>query len=117
VQGTPGAELHPRLDTSKIDEVVRKGTDPQTDGYSGFAGTDLAERLRTLGATRVYVAGLATDYCVRATVIEALQHGFDTVVLTDAIRAVDVKPGDGASAVKDMEQAGATLIAADRLNS
>lgn len=117
VQGTPGAELHPELDTSGIDEIVRKGTDLDTDGYSGFAGTDLAERLRDRGVRRVFVTGLATDYCVQATAIEAAGHGFDVVVLTDAIRAVDVDAGDGDRALANMREAGATLVTSDRLDS
>jgi nicotinamidase/pyrazinamidase len=117
VQGTTGAELHPELDTGAIDEIVQKGTDPDTDGYSGFAGTDLADRLRKRGVKIVVVTGLATDYCVRATAIEAIEHGFDVVVLSDAIRAVDVQLGDGAGAVEEMEQAGAAITTSERLNS
>jgi nicotinamidase/pyrazinamidase len=117
VQGTPGAELHPSLDTSGIEEVVQKGVDPETDGYSGFAGTDLANRLRRLGVRRVVVTGLATDYCVRATAVEAIEHGFEAAVVTDAIRAVDVEPGDGDKAVAEMQEAGAALIAAEQIHS
>jgi nicotinamidase/pyrazinamidase len=117
VQGTPGAEFHPALDMPRVDEIVRKGTDPATDGYSGFAGTALADRLRARGIERVVVTGLATDYCVRATIVEAIEHGFDAVVLTDAVRAVDVAPGDGDEALEDMSRAGATLVASDGLNS
>jgi nicotinamidase-related amidase len=117
VEGTPGADFHPALDISRADEIVRKGTDPATDGYSGFAGTDLADRLRARGVERVVVTGLATDYCVRATTVEAIEHGFNAVVLTDGIRAVDVAPGDGDAALEEMTEAGATLITADRLNS
>jgi nicotinamidase/pyrazinamidase len=117
VQGTPGADFHPALDIAKADEIVQKGTDPATDGYSGFAGTDLADRLRARGVERVVVTGLATDYCVRATTVEAIEHGFDAVVLTDGIRAVDVASGDGDAALEEMTEAGATLITADRLNS
>jgi nicotinamidase/pyrazinamidase len=117
VQGTPGADFHPKLDTSEFDEVIRKGTDLATDGYSGFAGTDLADRLWARGASRVFIAGLATDYCVRATALEAIGNGFETVVVTDAVRAVEVNPGDGAKALDEMAAAGATLVTADRLNS
>lgn len=117
VQGTTGAEFHHALDTDAIDEVVQKGTDLATDGYSGFAGTDLAERLRKAGASRVFITGLATDYCVRATAIEAVENGFDAVVLTDAIRAVDVRAGDGDRAVAEMQTAGAATTTSDRLNS
>lgn len=117
VQGTTGAEFHPGLDTDSIDEFVQKGTNLATDGYSGFAGTDLAERLGKTGATRVFVTGLATDYCVRATAIEAVANGFRAVVVTDAIRAVDVQPGDGDRAVAEMQNTGATTTTSDQLNS
>lgn len=117
VQGTKGAEFHPELDVSKADEVVQKGTDIETDGYSGFAGTDLADRLRARGVRRVVVAGLATDYCVRATTIEAIEHGFDAAVVSDAVRAVNVQPGDGDAALQEMERTGATLVASDEIDS
>lgn len=117
VQGTSGAELHPSLDRTKVDQVVQKGTDPQTDGYSGFAGTDLADRLRQLGVKRVVVTGLATDYCVRATALEAIENGFETAAVTDAIRAVDVAPGDGDGAIADMREAGATLLTEEQIHS
>jgi nicotinamidase/pyrazinamidase len=117
VQGTTGAEFHPALDLDGIEEIVRKGTDLATDGYSGFAGTDLADRLRRRGVERVVVTGLATDYCVRATAVEAIEHGFGTVVVTDAIRAVDVTPGDGAAALEAMESAGAALVTSSELHS
>jgi nicotinamidase/pyrazinamidase len=117
VEGTPGAEFHPDLDTSRFDEIIRKGTDVATDGYSGFAGTDLADRLWARGVDRVFVTGLATDYCVRATTLEAIENGFEAVVVTDAIRAVDVKPGDGAAATDAMESAGADLVSAEQIHS
>ncbi len=117
VQGTAGAALHPDLNEGSLDEIVQKGTDLATDGYSGFAGTDLAERLRDRGIRRVFVTGLATDYCVRATAIEATEHGFDVVVLADAIRAVDVNAGDGERALAEMERSGATLLTSDGLDS
>ena len=116
VQGTQGAEFHPKLDTSRFDEVIQKGTEPDTDGYSGFAGTDLADRLWARGTTRVVVAGLATDYCVRETALEAIADGFTVVVVTDAVRAVDVHAQDGAKALEAMAQAGATLATADEID-
>lgn len=117
VQGTKGAELHPDLDVTEIDGVVQKGTDPATDGYSGFAGTDLADRLRERGVERVFVTGLATDYCVRSTAIEAVANGFETILVTDAIRAVDVEPGDGARALDEMVSAGVATATSDELDS
>ena len=115
LQGTPGAEFHPGLDTGPVQDVVRKGTNPELDGYSGFAGTDLADRLGRRGVQRVFVAGLATDYCVKATAIEAIGHGFEAYVLTDAIRPVEVQAGDGERALGAMAEAGAKLITSDAL--
>ncbi len=109
IQGTPGAEFHPALDRSRVQEVVQKGTDVNLDGYSGFAGTDLAQRLRDRGIRRVFIGGLATDYCVKATAIESVAAGFDTYVLTDAIRPVELQPGDGARALQAMRDAGVHL--------
>src|SRR5919106_4940538 len=114
VQGTWGAELHPDLQV--IGEVVRKGTGGE-DGYSGFTVRDpasgeerrtpLEEMLRSRGITTVVIAGLATDYCVRETAIDAATKGFATTVLANAIRAVDLEPGDGDKAIEDMIEAGA----------
>lgn len=106
---TRGAQFSTRLASEQIDDVVSKGTDPKTDGYSGFAATDLSERLRAHGVDRVFIAGLATDYCVRATALDALASGFRVVVLTDAIAAIDAKPGDEQRALDDMRSAGAEL--------
>lgn len=109
LQNSPGAEFSPKLKTQHVDAVISKGIDPQTQGYSGFDGTDLAQQLHRDKVKRVFVAGLATDYCVRATAIEARQHGFDVVVLTDAIAAVNVKPDDERKALDDMKGAGVRL--------
>jgi nicotinamidase/pyrazinamidase len=113
--GTPGAEFHPKLRSAAIQETFRKGTDPELDGYSGFAGTNLAESLRQRGVRRVFVCGLATDYCVKATAIEAVQNGFETYVLKDAIRPVELQPGDGERALAEMSRAGAQLITSTSL--
>ncbi|TXF12232.1 isochorismatase family protein [Pelomicrobium methylotrophicum] len=110
VAGTPGAAFAPslRLPTSTI--VISKATTPERDAYSGFQGTELADLLRRRGVKRVVVGGLATDYCVLNTVKDALAHGFQVLLLTDAIRAVDVKPGDGDAARAEMERRGAVPI-------
>jgi nicotinamidase/pyrazinamidase len=110
VQGTHGAELHASLDRSHIEAVVRKGTDPVVDAYSGFLDSDLEKQLNALGTRRVYVGGLATDYCVKHTVLDALRLGFATFVVTDACRAVDVAAGDGDAALAEVRSAGATLL-------
>ncbi|HVA36523.1 MAG TPA: nicotinamidase [Candidatus Dormibacteraeota bacterium] len=117
LQGTPGAEFSPLLDRTEIDEVISKGVDPQTDGYSAFAGTDLAERLRRHGVRRLFVCGLATDYCVKATALEGLGHGFEVLVVTDAIAAVKVKPEDEAAALEEMRRAGVRFVTSDRIRS
>jgi nicotinamidase/pyrazinamidase len=114
VQGTPGAEFHPRLVLPPSTEVVSKGQDPEADAYSAFQGTTadgtaFAAALRRRGVRRLFVGGLATDYCVKATALDALQQGFDVVVLEDAVRAVDVAPGDGERALAALRAAGARM--------
>jgi nicotinamidase/pyrazinamidase len=109
VQDTEGAELHPELDTEAIDVVVDKGQDPGTDGYSGFDGTRLAELLRERGVDRVTLVGLATDYCVKNTALEALQEGFTVIVDSTAVRGVDREPGDSERALAEMRAAGASI--------
>ncbi len=109
VQGTSGAELHPALERDRIDVVVDKGQDPQTEGYSGFEGTDLAAVLRERGIDRVTVVGLATDYCVKNTALDALREGFEVAVDAEAVRGVDVNPGDSERALEEMREAGAAV--------
>jgi nicotinamidase/pyrazinamidase len=110
VQGSHGAELHPELDLPDGHEIIKKGSDPAVDAYSGFLDSDLEAQLKTSGVTRVFVGGLATDYCVLNTVLDARQLGFETYLLSDAIGAVDVEPGDGDRAIEQMLDAGATAI-------
>lgn len=107
VQETDGAALSARLRLPPGTPVVSKGTAVEVDAYSGFAGTDLDERLRAAGVERVFVGGLATDYCVLNTVRDALELGYTTHVLLDAIRAVDVKVGDGDRAIAEILEKGA----------
>ena len=109
VQDTGGAQLHPDLDAAAVDVIVDKGQDPGTDGYSGFDGTNLAELLRERGIDQVTVVGLATDYCVKHTALEALQAGFAVTVDTTAVRGVDVEPGDSERALEQVRAAGAVL--------
>lgn len=90
--------------------VITKADQPDRDAYSGFGGTDLAERLRAAGVRRLFIGGLATDYCVLNTVRDALSEGFEVLLLTDAVRAVDVQPGDGDRAVADMRTRGARPV-------
>ncbi|HLQ60463.1 MAG TPA: nicotinamidase [Candidatus Acidoferrales bacterium] len=112
VRGTRGAEFHSALDESLVQHVVSKATEPASEAYSAFAGTGLTGWLRDRGVRRLYVAGLATDYCVRQSVLDALQEGFEVVVLEDAIGAVNVKPDDGRRALAEMRAAGARLATA-----
>jgi nicotinamidase/pyrazinamidase len=115
VQGTPGAELHPAMDEVDVDFMVDVGREREDEGYSGFEKSDLAEQLRRRGIERVAVCGLATDYCVRASAIDACREGFDVTVVDDAIRAVDVEPGDGERAIEEMKEAGAKIASSERL--
>ena len=110
VAGTPGAAFAPGLELSADAVIISKGAQEQADAYSAFEGTDLALRLRAIGIKRLLIGGLATDYCVRATVRDALGEGFDVLLLQDAIRAVNVKPGDGERAEREMQDAGATPV-------
>jgi nicotinamidase/pyrazinamidase len=114
VQGTRGAEFHPDLAPPAEAVIVSKGMDPDQDAYSAFQAQDRSARpfpavLAERGVQRLYVGGLATDYCVRATVVDALRGGFEVVVLGDAIAAVDLEPGDGGRAIDEMQGAGARL--------
>jgi nicotinamidase/pyrazinamidase len=107
VAGTPGAAFAPGLELPADAVIISKATQEDADAYSAFEDTDLALRLRGIGAKRLLVGGLATDYCVGATVRDALREGFDVLLLEDAIRAVNVKPGDGERAEREMHGAGA----------
>ena len=109
VQGTRGAELHPALDTEPLDAIVDKGQDPGTEGYSAFDATSLAETLRARGVDAVTVVGLATDYCVKNTALDALREGFAVRVDRAGIRGVDVRPGDSERALEELAAAGATV--------
>ncbi|MGA2034813.1 MAG: bifunctional nicotinamidase/pyrazinamidase [Thermoguttaceae bacterium] len=115
VQNTPGAELHPGLDRRRIARVFRKGTDPTIDSYSGFfdngrrSSTGLDEYLKRLGVTDVYVCGLTTDYCVKATALDAAGLGFQTHLLEDACRGVELRPGDIRQAIEQMRAQGVML--------
>jgi nicotinamidase-related amidase len=111
--GTPGAEFHPALDQAPIRQVFSKGDDARREAYSAFDGTGLTEWLRNHGVRRLLVCGLATDYCVRASVLDALADGFEVAVLEDGIGAVEVQRGDGERALAEMRQAGATVTRSD----
>ncbi len=110
VQETGGAAFHPQLALPESTTIISKAQTPSEEAYSGFMNTDLAERLRVQGVERVYVGGLATDYCVKETVLDALKEGFDTYFLADASRGVNVNAGDSAAAEQAMEAAGAKSV-------
>lgn len=116
VQGTDGAMLEASIAALPLAGVVTKGEDPTVDSYSGFFdnGRRRETRLRKLlierEITRLVVMGLATDYCVRATVLDALELGFKVDVLVRGCRAVNIQPDDGDKALEEMQQAGARLI-------
>lgn len=107
VQGSHGAEFVAGLCVPPGALLVSKGSDPRVEAYSGFKGTALEDELRARNVRRLFIGGLATDYCILNTVHDAIDAGFAAVVLTDGIRAVDVHRGDGARAVDEMRRAGA----------
>ncbi len=111
VADSPGAQFAENLELPDDVSIVHKGTDIDKEAYSGFQSTDLAEQLHAHGVKRVFVGGLATDYCVLNTVIDALTKGFNVVLLTHAIRAVDLDPGDGNRAILSMRERGAKMHA------
>ena len=110
VAASAGAEFAQTLHVPRDAQVLSKGTDIGGPGYSAFEGGTLATTLRSAGVTRVWVGGLATDYCVRATVLDAISERFTVYLLVDAIRAVDAQPGDGARAVDEMCARGAIIV-------
>lgn len=121
VQGTPGAELAPGLDTSRVQCVFRKGTDPRIDSYSALfdnahrRSTGLGDSLRIRGVEAVYLVGLATDYCVKYSALDAAELGFRTFVVEDGCRGIDLEPGDVERALDEMRKAGVTVLRSDEL--
>ena len=109
VADTEGAQLHPALDRSRVDVIVDKGQDPGTEGYSGFEATELEGLLRERGIDRITVVGLATDYCVKNTALDALRHGFHVTVDSSAVRGVEVEPGDSERALAEVRTAGGAV--------
>lgn len=115
VQNTPGASFHPSLAIPTDAEVINKGTLQGEDAYSGFQGTDLAHKLHDLHVKRIYVAGLATDYCVKNTVLDGATQGFETYVITDCVKGVNLKRTDSATALRTMLSRGARRTTSGRL--
>ena len=116
IQGSEGAQFHPDLKLPQDVVIVSAGMGADEDGYSGFLGIDdrgikLVDLLRQRGIERIFVGGLATDYCVKHTVLDGLKEGFKVVLLKDSTRGVNLKPGDSERAIAEMLQAGAEIAA------
>jgi len=109
VAGTDGAAFHHALDQARIRHIVSKALTRDAEAYSGFQGTDLAALLASRGIGRAFVCGLATDYCVKGTALDARRAGLDVVVIEDAIRGVEVKPGDCVKAIDEMRASAIVL--------
>lgn len=114
LQGTRGAQFHPNLKLAPDVVIVSAGMGADEDGYSGFLGRDdsgakLADLLRQRGVERIIVGGLATDYCVKHTVLDGIKEGFKVVVLRNAVRGVNLDPGDSERAFEEMSRAGAMI--------
>ncbi|MEE9595181.1 MAG: nicotinamidase [Acidiferrobacterales bacterium] len=115
IAGTAGAQFAPGLKHPPHTVIISKATTSEKDTYSGFEDADLAQRLRDQGVQRLFIGGLATDYCVLNTVKDALKHGFEVLLLQDAMRAVNVQPDDGQKAEHEMQGLGAKPIRVDAL--
>ena len=115
IAGTRGAQFSGELALPERAIIVSKADRKDKDAYSGFEGTDLASRLENLEITRLFIGGLATDYCVLNTVLDGLRQGFDVLLLNDAIRAVNLEPDDGRQAVGRMTDEGAVAVDLDML--
>ena len=109
VKDTEGAALHPALDHARLDVIVDKGQNPGTEGYSGFDETGLEDLLRERGIDRLTIVGLATDYCVKNTALDALRHGFGVTVERAGVRGVEVEPSDSERALDELREAGAVV--------
>jgi nicotinamidase/pyrazinamidase len=116
VADTHGAAFDERFDRRGVDVVIDKGTAAETDGYSGFAATSLEQDLNENGVKRVFVAGLATDYCVKATALDAQAAGFEVVVLSDAAAAVNVEHDDEKRALQELRDAGVAVTTSTRVH-
>ncbi len=115
VAGTFGADFHHKLYRSFIEQVVSKAMVRDQEAYSGFQGTELAGYLHLCGISRVFIGGLATDYCVKATALDAVNKGFKTYLILDACRAVNVNPDDGDKAVQEMISAGVIITTSEEM--
>ncbi len=110
IADTSGAAFAKELLLPAAVPIISKAISPEKDSYSDFEDTDLDEQLRSLGVHRLFIGGIATDYCVLSTVLDGLQNGYSVFLLTDASRAVDVQPGDGDRAIEKMKRKGAVPL-------
>ncbi len=117
IAGTRGAAFAPRLELPAGTTIISKGDTQERDAYSAFGGTDLDRHFKNAGVRRIFAGGLATDYCVLNTVKDGLGLGYTVVLLTDAVRAVEVTPGDGERALEEMRELGAQLEVSSDLRS
>lgn len=120
IQGSSGADLHPALDQSRIDLVVRKGSNPDRDAYSAFEAMDetgrtLDEILKNRKIDTLFIAGLATDYCVRASALDGITNGYRVYIVRDAVGAVEVNHGDGDQALEEIVRRGGRIVAGEDL--
>ncbi len=113
IQNSWGARFHPGLKLPAGAQIISKAQTADQDSYSAFGGTDLKDRLRKAGVKRVWIGGLAQDYCVRATALDALMEGFDVRLIVDGTRAVNMDPNDGARALDELRRAGANIEETD----
>ena len=115
VQGSWGSQFHRELQLAPGVTIISKATDPKREAYSAFENTSLEEKLRDLGTETLFITGIATDYCVKATVLDSLRLGFKTTILFDACKAVNINPGDGSAAIEEMIKRGAWMSVTSRI--
>lgn len=115
IMGSKGAEFQEDLELPGDAKIISKGTDPGREAYSGFEGTGLEDDLKQEGVARLFVGGLATDYCVKNTVLDGLRAGFEAYLLRDATSAVNLQPGDGEVAIDEIAEAGAGVVTIEDL--
>lgn len=110
VRGSRGARFHPDVQIPETSKIISKATTESKDAYSAFEDTELAEELEKNNINTLYVCGLATDVCVRSTVLDGLELGLTIIVVSDAVKAVELEPGDGDRAIQEMNAAGAEIV-------
>jgi nicotinamidase/pyrazinamidase len=123
VAGTKGAEFAPGLNVSGITKIIQKGLDKEVDSYSGFFdnandhATGLEDYLRSQGIDTLFIVGLATDYCVKYTALDARKLSFDTSIIIEGVRGVELNPGDCDAAIEEMKEAGVKVVSIDNLQA